>query len=220
MKRQLKRLKGKRLVTGDTNLMTKNEICINTTSNGGVEVKEIGTDGKIKDLAGSGGASKNPFTEYLYFKFDSLEDINSNPDVADSVNLIFNMSVYNLNSSRGPAVKDYQVLHESGSVDILHMVYKGKHDDGSAIYLNDPSNFYEVYNGIPFRENGFSFGIRRYINAVLPSGSGVGVSSNGFIDFFEFMATISDINLKELFKYQTTEEEFWKEATITNISIE
>ena len=54
MKRQLDRLKGKRLVTGDPNLMTKDEICINATPNG-VEVKEIGTDGKIKDLAGSGG---------------------------------------------------------------------------------------------------------------------------------------------------------------------
>ncbi len=54
MKRQLERLKGKRLVTGDANLMTKDEICINTTPNGGVEVKEIGVDGKIKDLAGGG----------------------------------------------------------------------------------------------------------------------------------------------------------------------
>lgn len=54
MKRQLDRLKGKRLVTGDPNLMTKDEICINATPNG-VEVKEIGVDGKIKDLAGSGG---------------------------------------------------------------------------------------------------------------------------------------------------------------------
>ena len=56
MKRQLDRLKGKRLVTGDPNLMTKDEICINATPNG-VEVKEIGTDGKIKDLAGSSGSS-------------------------------------------------------------------------------------------------------------------------------------------------------------------
>lgn len=56
MKRQLERLKGKRLVTGDANLMTKNEICINATPNG-VEVKEIGADGKIKDLANSGGGS-------------------------------------------------------------------------------------------------------------------------------------------------------------------
>lgn len=59
MKRQLKRLKGKRLVTGDANLMTKNEICINTTSDGGVEVKEISIDGKIKDLAGSSGSSSS-----------------------------------------------------------------------------------------------------------------------------------------------------------------
>ena len=62
MKRRLNTLKGKRLVTGDSNLMTKDEICINTTPNG-VEVKEIGTDGKIKDLAGSsnngGGGGDN-----------------------------------------------------------------------------------------------------------------------------------------------------------------
>lgn len=54
MKRQLNRLKGKRLVTGDPNLMTKNEICINATPNG-VEVKEIGTDGNIKDITSGGG---------------------------------------------------------------------------------------------------------------------------------------------------------------------
>lgn len=64
MKRQLERLKGKRLVTGDANLMTKNEICINTTSDGGVEVKEIGVDGKIKDLAGSGGSSSSDMEYY------------------------------------------------------------------------------------------------------------------------------------------------------------
>ena len=64
MKRQLERLKGKRLVTGDSNLMTKNEICINTTSDGGVEVKEIGVDGKIKDLANSGGSSSSDMEYY------------------------------------------------------------------------------------------------------------------------------------------------------------
>lgn len=57
MKRQLERLKGKRLVTGDANLMTKNEICINATPNG-VEVKEIGTDGSIKDIASGGSGVK------------------------------------------------------------------------------------------------------------------------------------------------------------------
>lgn len=56
MKRRLNTLKGKRLVTGDANLMTKDEICINATPNG-VEVKEIGTDGKIKDLAGNANTS-------------------------------------------------------------------------------------------------------------------------------------------------------------------
>lgn len=67
MKRQLERLKGKRLVTGDPNLMIKNEICINETHNG-VEVKEIGTDGKIKDLA-DGGSNKeyDDLHTYLYY---------------------------------------------------------------------------------------------------------------------------------------------------------
>lgn len=58
MKRQLERLKGKRLVTGDPNLMTKNEICINETHNG-VEVKERSSDGSIKELAGSSGSSSS-----------------------------------------------------------------------------------------------------------------------------------------------------------------
>lgn len=67
MKRQLDRLKGKRLVTGDPNLMTKDEICINATPNG-VEVKEIGTDGSIKDIA-SGSAEGSSISENKkYFK--------------------------------------------------------------------------------------------------------------------------------------------------------
>lgn len=67
MKRQLERLKGKRLVTGDINLMKKDEICINETPNG-VEVKEIGKDGKIKDLAGSdgGGGIKEHYYKFVY----------------------------------------------------------------------------------------------------------------------------------------------------------
>lgn len=71
MKRQLERLKGKRLVTGDPNLMTKDEICINATPNGGVEVKEIGTDGKIKDLAGSGdnGGGNNEEEHWIGVQF-------------------------------------------------------------------------------------------------------------------------------------------------------
>lgn len=74
MKRQLERLKGKRLVTGDTNLMTKNEICINTTSDGGVEVKEIGVDGKIKDLASGGSKEYDDLNTYLYYDDRIIED--------------------------------------------------------------------------------------------------------------------------------------------------
>jgi hypothetical protein len=69
MKRRLNTLKGKKLVTGDPNLMTKDEICINETPNG-VEVKEIGTDGKIKDLANSGGGNSKEYDDlntYLYY---------------------------------------------------------------------------------------------------------------------------------------------------------
>lgn len=80
MKRQLDRLKGKRLVTGDPNLMTKDEICINATPNG-VEVKEIGTDGKIKELAGgsgsnSGGSGDSEVKEYEYYEinFNGLDE--------------------------------------------------------------------------------------------------------------------------------------------------
>ena len=75
MKRQLDRLKGKRLVTGDPNLMTKDEICINATPNG-VEVKEIGTDGSIKDIAnGGGGGGDSIFSEaYIKFKKEDYKD--------------------------------------------------------------------------------------------------------------------------------------------------
>ena len=75
MKRQLDRLKGKRFVTGDPNLMTKDEICINATPNG-VEVKEIGVDGKIKDLAGSkgGGGEGGEVKDYKYYRINNLED--------------------------------------------------------------------------------------------------------------------------------------------------
>lgn len=74
MKRQLERLKGKRLVTGDSNLMTRDEICINETPNG-VEVKEIGKDGKIKNLAGSdgGGEIKEHYYKFV-FTPDTLAD--------------------------------------------------------------------------------------------------------------------------------------------------
>lgn len=66
MKRQLERLKGKRLVTGDINLMKKDEICINETPKG-VEVKEIGKDGKIKDLTGSSeGEIKEHYYKFVY----------------------------------------------------------------------------------------------------------------------------------------------------------
>ena len=80
MKRQLERLKGKRLVTGDANLMTKNEICINTTSDGGVEVKEIGVDGKIKDLAGSGGSSSSD-VEYYSTSLEKVQTLGAISDV-------------------------------------------------------------------------------------------------------------------------------------------
>lgn len=75
MKRQLERLKGKRLVTGDANLMTKNEICINATSDGGVEVKEIGVDGKIKQLSGSSGSSSSDGEYYKFITHNSLNDM-------------------------------------------------------------------------------------------------------------------------------------------------
>lgn len=72
MKRQLDRLKGKRLVTGDPNLMTKDEICINATPNG-VEVKEIGIDGSIKDIASGGGGGDSEEKEWYYCKCPDTE---------------------------------------------------------------------------------------------------------------------------------------------------
>lgn len=81
MKRRLNTLKGKKLVTGDPNLMTKDEICINATPNG-VEVKEIGTDGKIKDLAGSsneGGDCEEK--EWIYYKLNRETNKNTFIDI-------------------------------------------------------------------------------------------------------------------------------------------
>lgn len=89
MKRQLDRLKGKRLVTGDPNLMTKDEICINATPNG-VEVKEIGIDGKIKDLAGSGESNGNSSiqdNERLYFKPKQVD--NFEPEAFELLKHVF-----------------------------------------------------------------------------------------------------------------------------------
>lgn len=77
MKRQLDRLKGKRLVTGDPNLMTKDEICINATPNG-VEVKEIGIDGSIKDIASGGGGGNNNTSndiKYYHLKVQYPDDV-------------------------------------------------------------------------------------------------------------------------------------------------
>ena len=80
MKRRLNTLKGKKLVTGDPNLMTKDEICINATPNG-VEVKEIGTDGKIKDLAGSSEGSSE---DRKYYKiYEEFLNILINANVLD-----------------------------------------------------------------------------------------------------------------------------------------
>lgn len=81
MKRQLERLKGKRLVTGDPNLMTKDEICINATPNGGVEVKEIGTDGKIKDLVGSGDNGGGNSSGEVKERWVSIDISTVNPDL-------------------------------------------------------------------------------------------------------------------------------------------
>ena len=96
MKRQLERLKGKRLVTGDANLMTKDEICINTTSDGGVEVKYIGVDGKIKDLASS-SSSNFPY-RISYFKVN-----NTNwASLVDAISIYYPIIVtINLDNGKG-----------------------------------------------------------------------------------------------------------------------
>lgn len=92
MKRQLERLKGKRLVTGDANLMTKNEICINTTSDGGVEVKEIGVDDKIRDLTKD---KKQVIFDFIYFKDVLLLDVYLHDIIYYSFNECPDFYVYN-----------------------------------------------------------------------------------------------------------------------------
>lgn len=110
MKRQLDRLKGKRLVTGDPNLMTKDEICINATPNG-VEVKEIGTDGKIKDLAGSGGGSSDNKDEGQWYKtyFKAFNPETGKEEIAyisllvdtQNLSMIFDRSVATITADGG-----------------------------------------------------------------------------------------------------------------------
>lgn len=63
--------------------MTKDEICINATPNG-VEVKEIGTDGKIKDLAGSGGSSSSNVSQYdEYYEYIDIDGHNLYDYISD-----------------------------------------------------------------------------------------------------------------------------------------
>ena len=101
MKRRLNTLKGKRLVTGDTNLMTKDEICINATPNG-VEVKEIGTDGKIKDLAGNQQEQTSDDAEYYeYIRFKISDDY-----VLDMYQFCA-MNLYNLETKESGSVISY-----------------------------------------------------------------------------------------------------------------
>lgn len=108
MKRQLDRLKGKRLVTGDPNLMTKDEICINATPNG-VEVKEIGTDGSIKDIASGGSGSSS--NDIVYYKMINPEGYNPNyANFEDTILVLsnsFTLGVYSYEFDMGGYILNY-----------------------------------------------------------------------------------------------------------------
>lgn len=66
MKRKIDTIKGKRLVMGGTNTLTKNEILVIETPDG-IELKERDSDGKVKQLSGSSGSySSNSNGLYCY----------------------------------------------------------------------------------------------------------------------------------------------------------
>lgn len=158
MKRQLERLRGKRLVTGDANLMTKNEICINTTSNGGVEVKEIGIDGKIKDLASSGSNGEpDDLLTYLYYRYT--------PELNEVLEGVIDLSVYSIGCmavsplvkmdtqefelfTRDSFIAPISVIGSGADVDYMTMIAIPKY-----IYLGDmgiPGDFPDYMNIIDY----------------------------------------------------------------------
>ena len=66
MKRQLKTLKGKRVVlTNNANEITRNEIGIIEKQDGTLEVKEHDANGNIENIA---GGADDDFLSYRYFK--------------------------------------------------------------------------------------------------------------------------------------------------------
>lgn len=166
-----------------------------------------------------GGASKNPFTEYLYFKFANVTSEEFHTDVGD---YLFNLRLLTFDKFSQTRVD----LDNTTTIDILHCIYKIKDNNanGTAIYLNDLVQ--DIGSGfIPsweYMEQGYaeiSIAIPKYtMNLVFGSGGAyIGDSLNVFVDTLELLKSLIGADYKELLKYQITEEEFWKEATIANI---
>ena len=80
MKRKINKLRGKRLVTGDPNLVTMNEIHVKDTSEG-VEITERDKNGKLVNInmpsggGESGGESGGGLTYYRFPSYASLDDV-------------------------------------------------------------------------------------------------------------------------------------------------
>lgn len=204
MKRQLERLKGKRLVTGNPNLMTRDEICINTTSDGGVEVKEIGTDGKIKDLANSGGgSSKEPddLNTYLYYD-DRIISMNGMefPLCSIIMSVLSNMLTYFYNSNiiiKINNTEDVFGINYGNYIPLANLVMEGSGFNQELILLINgisipkyvlPENIMNM-SGIPVETD--KIYIFDFIKLVLGEGEAG--------DLIEFMKTQPTITREEFF---------------------
>lgn len=169
MKRQLDRLKGKRLVTGDPNLMTKDEICINATPNG-VEVKEIGTDGSIKDIATGGEGVENHY--YVFTDNSRYSDYfgQNKPALSQSsINLLYSM---------------LSVFKTDGYVYTIPYDYTGTIGIRQLNTNNVPYNFIGIFKNTQIRFIDYEFSyidrIPRYTDVVIKN----------FEELIEFMLSL------------------------------
>lgn len=178
MKRKLNTLKGKRLVTGDSNLMTKDEICINATPNG-VEVKEIGTDGKIKDLTGSGNSngssSEEPSEKWVsFYALGEPEHIAHLPTklgamiISEVCDMAIGYALVPYSSGNGFACSGGTMnINEINNTRPAPSPYKSKPFNITALKIRDDINtnkFIDRKEGTP--QQNYDGGLGRYLEAI------------------------------------------------------
>lgn len=183
--------------------------------------------GKAEQIAVENTAKPCKFTEYLYFKFANVTPEELPIDVRDYLMILRDIT---LEPNGTPRMN----LEGTSSMDILHCIYKLKdYDMGVTLYLNDYMNaagsgFMPDWDLVGLGYGEISIAIPKYtINISFENGPGIIENSiNIFADTLEMLKKVIKTNYgheadyKELLKYQITEEEFWKEATITDISVE